>query len=241
MINIDELVRIAIGDRKITTLLRGYHYTKAAYVESILRGDRIHFYCTKLEDFSDKFEGRIIEVYYDLALEKLEKQGIIDTNVRRELSEIDPSDNRAFINEVESKRSFIVSEFDTFVLCFSKASQNLYMYENYADTPEEYGYCIEICPQSYVGMVSNGISTAGVAIEFREVLYGSQIVDHLAETVQKILENIRGEDPSILQIMVKPIIKQELNKMRFSAKFSKFSNENEFRMVLQCPVGKMVD
>lgn len=85
---------------------------------------------TRYEDFNDKTEGRVIEVYYDLVLESLEKEGILTSEERFYLSELEVQEEVVFYKKQcdgITVNTAIGTECNYYVACFVIRTQ-LYMY-----------------------------------------------------------------------------------------------------------------
>ena len=231
---IKDLVKVTSEKSYLSKPTYGYHYTKACNVKNILCDDKIHFHLTKIEDFYDKFEGKSIEVYYDLALEKLFRDNFITQNEYNSLSTICPSNYILFPVSDQENKFFNRRMFDTFILCFSKNRNDEFMYKNYANNQDNPGYCIGFSLSTIESIVFNSVFNAGIHIDFYEVLYGEQIVIHLIKTIKDIVTVCRRISPDAIFSFVNCII-PELDQLRYSAKLGKYYKENEIRMVIKCP------
>ena len=120
-----------VNQLDMKSLCRVYHYTNIDTVPLILRDDKIHLRMTHVEYFDDKHEWRkTIEIYYDLALERLLHDDIIDCDTYAALSRIEVPEKTVFIlppSSSSTDTSGIVcnTECDVYIACFSSEKNSL--------------------------------------------------------------------------------------------------------------------
>lgn len=216
-----------------------FHYTGFNTITKILLRDGISLRMTRAEDFDDPHEGRsTIEVFYDLALERLLQDCVIDASIYRTLCEVEvPKQQLFLLNEISLQGHPITPvksfTYNAYVACFSTEENDPYMVKEYIKNECHKGYCISL---SSLNLKENMITynTPGVHSQFAPVLYGGQIIDKLYNYIDNIIQ-ITGTAPDVIENLVRPLILDALSKLRFFVKLNRYSIEKEVRLVLMIP------
>lgn len=216
-----------------------YHYTNASVVNKILTDDGIVLRLTKVSDFSDVYEGKSIEIYYDMALEQLESEGAISVHQRTLFNDVRLPEKRLAIFDLPHKedqpRSLATSvNMTPYIICFSKNKCDSYMFENYIRT-ENQGYCLEFYG---LDIASNSTTLSfgkGHKFQFYNVLYGNEIINTIKQLICEMLSCFEKIDDQIIKQFLLGILEGKLQDLQYSAKLSKYKQENEVRLVLFIP------
>lgn len=220
-----------------------YHYTDIETCKKILKSEGLTFRMTHVKDFTDKFEGRTIEVFYDMALEHLLKCGKISDDLYWELAELEiPNRDFFFFNTKDYQDKLytevVSTDYDVYIACFSENAASSYMEEHYIKNEKHNGCAIGLFAAN---LESNNITLSfgeGSRFRLKKVLYGEQIVNRIIEITEMLL-NAYNEDIAILK-EVKLNLQQALLELRYTAKRSRYKNENEVRLILMIPKGERV-
>lgn len=211
-----------------------YHYTDIKNVPKILQNDTIQFRMTNFEDFEDKTEGKVVEVYYDLALEKLEKEKIISEKERFSLSNIDLTKEIIFRKVQTDEITVNLCEFADckyYITCFSTKQDDDYMYKNYVRS--EKGACIGFLganlffPNSY-------FNNSGAFVKGFKMLYGQEATQMIYEKLKNLFTHQSFKDFKTSELIISGI-QQMLKTLKWRLKLGKYRKENEIRLVLAVP------
>lgn len=213
-----------------------YHYTTDEITNYILRSDAVCLKMTNIEKFDDIYEGKTIEVYYDLALECLLKNDQIDKNTYELLSQIKvPQKNISITRNNSGDLVGSFTESDVYIACFSKEKDKLYMIEQYIKNVNKTGYCLSFIKNE---LESNEITDCfGIGFSFKllTVKYGFQIIYELCDFIKELLSIPDKVDDQYILQYVKGFIENKLNQLKYVTKRSKFCEENEIRLILTTP------
>ena len=216
-----------------------YHYTNASVIDKILTNDGISFRMTRVSDFSDVYEGKSIEIYYDMALEQLEQSGRISSHQRSLFNRVELPEKRVAVFKLplkEGQPSALMSSIHMipYIICFSKNKCDPYMFKNYIKS-EEQGYCLEFYGHDIASNANISHFGEGHKFKFYNVLYGNEIIDAIKQYICDMLSCIHEiNDQIIEQFMLGPLA-GKLQDLQYSAKLSKYKQENEVRLVLFIP------
>ena len=204
-----------------------YHYYNGETVPLVLRKDGIQFRLAALSTFEDKMEGKSVEVYYDLALQELLLERSITNVDYEELIKIKVPD-KAYLMYLPKdglgKGHFC--EYNEYVICFSKAKDDHYMYENYCKDSD--GYCLEF-PVIELKEVTCMSLRNSAEMMLMPVLYGREVVEYIKHIVLEVLN-----EPA-KRHHLEECIQSLLHIVQFSAKLSKYSLEREVRLITLLP------
>lgn len=204
-----------------------YHYYKGHTLKKVVKKKKLIFRLAAAETFPDKMEGKAVEVYYDLALESLMKEKRITEDQFFRLSGIDIPQNMEFM--FRDSDSFHYSkgvEYEEYIICFSKAQDDLYMYETY--TADSDGYCLHLFSEEIEEIRNLGIDNHAV-IKLIPVLYGSEATAYIKRKIVDILSDpVKAEDMDYY-------INSILHYVHYAAKRNKFAREKEVRLVVFLP------
>lgn len=215
-----------------------YHYTTDEITDYILAKNDVCLKMTKIEYFEDKYEGKTIEVYYDLALEKLLKNKKISQSIYELLTKIRVPEKNFYITQnVVGIQTFTSMDSDVYIACFSKNKNDQYMVQNYIKNIDHVGYCLDFY---YSELESNEITqnlSMGFFLKMIPVKYGSQIIDELYDFIDQLLSIPDNADENYILQWAKGLIETKLNELKYATKLGKFNQENEIRLVLSVPKG----
>lgn len=221
--------KILFEDSNVFEEYEVYHYTNEEIVEKILRDSGICFRMTHFEDFEDKLEGKVVDVYLDMALERLLKSNKIDYDTYLKLVPENKPIKTLFTFDVPGQPTRAKNlEFDAYITCFCKKQNDEYMYKNYANIN---GYCIGF---SSMNLKDNTNPFGkGFELNLQQIMYGEEIIDYFTEKILLLLSNTKGlsDDEHILQSVLY-LLRQ---KVQYSSKLFKYKNENELRLILKIP------
>ena len=210
-----------------------YHYTDKKNLFKILKDDNVKFKMTRYEDFNDKTEGRVIEVYYDLVLESLEKEGILTSEERFYLSELEVQEEVVFYKKQcdgITVNTAIGTECNYYVACFSTEKNDEYMFKNYVNTGK--GVCLEFLGDIIFPCGCYNVPN-GIIVKGYKVLYGREVIDFIYDKLKNLFAFYPLNEEN--REMIKYAIEQMLNKLTFRTKLGKFSKENEIRLIVGLP------
>lgn len=214
-----------------------FHYTNIDTAFKILQNDKIQFRMTNYEDFEDKTEGKVVEAFYDLALDKLERENIIKEEERFYLSDIDLSTEVVIRKTQENGKIINICEIvdcNYYITCFSTIQDDNYMYENYVKgiNAIRKGVCLGFFGAELFFRHNNFIS--GAFVEGCKILYGHEALDIIYNRLKSLLT-----DQSLKQYRMSDItiyaIQQMLKTLKWRLKLGKYKKENEIRLVLAIP------
>ena len=207
-----------------------YHYRSVNSVGNIFNGDSIRLRMNRSDQFSDKMEGKAVEVYYDMALEELLAEGEITEEQFTFLSQIEPSNEEMFIfREDNDLKNAKCLEYDAYIICFSKVKNDPYMFEHYGSQAED-KYCLELLT-SQLEVLSHEDLGVGTRTEIIPVMYGKEVVSFLKNKIRQVVNN------QFLYMNASILIDDLLHTIQFSAKRARYSKENEVRLVVFLPHG----
>ena len=235
MINTDKLLAYACGTiPNIPASI--YHYTNEETVPLILTKKHISFRMTRIDDFDDVYEGKTIEIYYDLALEKLHKMNILTEEQLLLFSKVQLPEKHAFIHISSSYNGIKLETAVPYVVCFSKNANDPYMYKNYLKgTDRGCSLGFHLFTDKHVVVQGKPLLSLcnGARLFLTNVLYGEEIVDHLVDYIQGLLNCIDGVFINKeLEEWILPFIEIELANLQYCSKLNKYRRENEVRMIL---------
>lgn len=221
-----------------------YHYTDTETADKILTDKGPSFRMSEMKDFADKLEGKTIEAYYDAALDRLERKGVISESDRMELGRIEMSKHYFPIKESESDIGLpmIVLKQDearVFVACFSRNQMDAYMVDHYIKNESKAGYSIGI-DSRYLQPVDNaiGMITDGIWKTI-DVTYGEDAISYFENLLIELLTRSGGVGTDEYTKYVKGIIVNRLYERQYATKLGKFRQENEVRAILILPANHM--
>ena len=235
---IEKLVQVEYKDRRLppSTI---YHYTDASVVNKILTADGIVLRMTKVSDFYDVYEGKSIEIYYDTALEQLESERKISAHQRHLFNNVRLPEKRLAIFDLPHKedqpRSLATSAHMTpYIICFSKNKCDPYMFENYIKA-EKQGFCLEFYGHNIASNETTFSFGKGHNFQFYNVLYGNEIINAIKQYICDMFSCFEKIDDQIIEQFFLGLLAGKLQDLQYSAKLSKYKQENEVRLVLFLP------
>lgn len=213
-----------------------YHFASADIVPEILKADKIYFRMTHIDDFDDALEGRVLEAYYDLVLERLLLDGVINHDIRSKLAEIPIAEQNFFSIENTTTGRMVASDsrkYDAFVACFSYEPNDKYMFNHYIKSEDKKGYRLAF------RTIDNRYKLLNEQrVETYKVLYGIEVVSLLYEKIRTLLKN---QDEICIIGALMPAIKSVLQDLRCRTKLGKYQIEREVRVVYKQPKDSVTD
>lgn len=212
-----------------------YHYRSGSSVSKMFNKDNLILRLTAADQFEDKLEGKAVEVYYDITLEKLARDGKITAEQFKDLSTIDIPDKTLIIHKTDEGMNWAKwEEFETYVICFSTEKDDPFMYERYVHNKSTGGFCIELS-----GIEIRSLSQLSIDneshIKLIPVMYGEKTVRYLESQIMRVAGN------SFLYKNRNEVIGEILHQIQFSAKRSRYSKENEIRLLIYLAKGDYSD
>lgn len=212
-----------------------YHYRSGSSVSKMFNKDNFILRLTAADQFEDKLEGKAVEVYYDITLEKLARDGKITAEQVKDLSTIDIPDKTLIIHKTDEGMNWAKwEEFETYVICFSTEKDDPFMYERYVHNKSTGGFCIELS-----GIEIRSLSQLSMDneshIKLIPVMYGEKTVRYLESQIMRVAGN------SFLYKNRNEVIGEILHQIQFSAKRSRYSKENEIRLLIYLAKGDYSD
>ena len=237
---IQSILKLQISQEGTTyNGLEVYHYTETKNIQKILQTDKVSLRMTRVEDFEDEHEGRkTIEMFYDLSLERLLRNGIICQSSFEQMSKIElPRTTMFFWNDHKRKVThYRAREYYTYIFCFSLKENDPHMIESYIKNEGHNGYCLSFYTENLgENQTTLALFDRQVRIQLSRVLYGEEVVDSLYRYLQNLVSILGNNDPHSLGKWGVPIIKEELSRMRYLVKRYRYSKENEVRLILMFP------
>lgn len=215
-----------------------YHYTDIKTTLDILSSQSVCLRMTNAEDFEDTFEGKTIEVYYDLALHNLKQSGLLDDRFYDILGKIDTYySNRLFFQFFDQNGLYTKSaKYNAYVACFSTLKQDPFMIKNYIKHPDKKGYCIGLYSTNLRSNRTIYSTQNRGWFDFAKVLYGANIISMLESEIKLIYSHYsKLADEEITEYIV-PYMTELLKSLKLKAKLSKYEKENEVRLILYTPI-----
>lgn len=211
-----------------------YHYTKADNIRNILQENDIHIRMTHYEDFEDKLEGKVVDVYLDLALEKLLRENKISSSTYSILIPQNSTEKDIFTFDMpESQITYAKTlSYDTYIACFCKKKNHQYMYNNYA-LPS--GYCIGFSQIEINETIGTSFGK-GFSVEYQPIMYGEEVIEFFYTTILRLISIIKKTPEKELPDKIKylqSVLYILRKKVQYSSKLYKYSDENEVRFILK--------
>ena len=178
--------------------------------------------------FEDKLEGKVVDVYLDLALEKLLKEGKINQAIYSSLTPKNLSAKELFTFNQDYQSTYgNLLEYDTYIACFCKEKNYRYMYDNYAGDD---GYCIGFS-QTGIKEIAEHSFGKGFTVQYHPIMYGEEVVEFFYKKILKLVSLI--EKIADLQSTLKILRK----RVQYSSKLYGYSNEKEERLIIKIAKG----
>lgn len=207
-----------------------YHYTKAENITNILQPKDIHIRMTHYEDFADKLEGKVVDAYLDLALEKLLKEMKITKEIYSSLTPKNLPTKELFAFNLDSKSTYGKSlECDTYIVCFCKEKDYQYMYDNYSGYD---GYCIGFSELGINEIYSHSFGK-GFKVEYHSIMYGKEVIEYFYKKILELLSVVEKLPEKTINL--KTLLNELRKRVQYSSKLYGYSDEKEVRLVLKIP------
>lgn len=108
-----------------------YHYSSLNNIVNILKGKSIYF--SEVTNFNDTTEGKLIIRYYEAACKSLLDNKKISVDFYDILKDTKMVNKILFIDK--TKNQYYVSEYETYILCFSKKFNSKECYKDFSNYP----------------------------------------------------------------------------------------------------------
>lgn len=212
-----------------------YHYTKEEHIRKILQDDCVTLKMTNINNFIDKQEGKVIEKFYQVALNSLKESHLIESNDWEELSRVKPDKDNHFLVYENGRKSLVRKKHDVYVFCFSKSKNDKLMFNNYSKSNSGTGYCIEFYPGPFKSLSTLGNTYQNISFSLANVLYGDNATFWLQNRILEIIKMTANfENPNTKWRV--PIIQQILKELSYTTKNKEYEYEQEIRLTAYCPV-----
>lgn len=219
-----------------------YHYTSPDSLNGILfKPNSPALWFSRFDCLNDKSEGIEIVQLYQQAVRKERERNTIDNDYFDLIEPLLPSETAFFLVDLKPSNSsdnlpssFTTSSVtDTFICSFSKASDDLAMWNYYVKGNRYEGYSIGVNPERMLTFITPKIIHSGFHFNLLEVIYDTdtklRILSKLITlTYEKYCASPKGEDEKTL---IKDFIKRLLATLRFVFKSNYFKHEQEVRAI----------
>ena len=204
-----------------------YHYYSSRSVKRVIKKDGIYLRLAAAATFPDKMEGKAVEVFYDLALDELRSEKRITARQYEDFSKISVPE-KLFLAKGKENGMIVWgdAEYEEYIICFSTEENDPYMFDNYIKDAD--GYCLHFFGLSMRNLTLKSMEYQA-EIKLIPVLYGRKVVDFIRNIIEKIaVDPIRSKNYEYF-------ITDLLHYVQYAAKLSKYSKENEVRLVVFIP------
>lgn len=213
-----------------------YHYANEEIVPLILSQNCVSFRFTRIEDFIDKSEGKVINSYYMNALNKLHDDGTLSDYLYGLFSRITPPIDHAFPFSSDGHTLFVSEKAKVYIICFSKDASNPNMFKNYLKGTKR-GCSIEfgrhLLNEHHLLNHNAKQFGNGYKLQQLDVLYGEDNVIELVRYIKEVLSCVNVEiTEEVFRNYLVFAIETKLSNMQYCSKQEEFRYENEVRLVL---------
>ena len=214
-----------------------FHYTSRESFSKMITDNGISFRLSEASKFDDKLEGKLCEVFYDIALEELVEEAFITESEREaleiiKLAKIPIMYNSDDINAMSLMQSTPLNECTIYVGCFSTEQFDTYMIQHYIKNPQRNGVCIEFTDFSH--LISK-TPHSGVYMTLKKVRYGIDAIQYLKQKTKDILSTTGKPGTSEFQNSGAGCIGLLLKNLSFTAKSGRYRKEHEYRLIMYVP------
>lgn len=232
---------VGLSHYDLNDINRVYHCTDMDTVPCIVKDDAVYLRMKHIDNFEDRYEGKTVEIYYDLALERLYKEKCISLEIYEQLNNIQVPSKLLFVfNTADNESEGRAIEADCFVVCFSK-TRSPYMMEHYVKNAQKKGYCIEFLWSNLKNNKTTQTFGKGVRFLPQKVVYGSDAVQELYDFLKELISIPDTFDMDFLKTWGTGIIQEKLSYLQCRTKLFKYHQEDEVRLVLAIPRGNYPD
>ena len=206
-----------------------YHYTDLSVVDKIFTDDSITLRFTHEDCFEDKLEGKTVDVYFEIAINKMYKDGLITLDQAKHLYTIQVAKNKVLSqagNNIFEKE--LVDSNDVYIACFTEKRESRYMVENYFRNDSKKGCRIEFLTHNLLSNDTIKKSNIGFTIESTKILYGQDIVDDICCFLKLLLQF----EPDVYHPTFSNLLGIKLSNLKYAAKREKYRDENELKLIL---------
>lgn len=217
-----------------------YHYTSRTILNKIMTQDGISLRLTRTDLVNDYSEKKNIIVSYKNICEELLKREAIDRNFYNEIINLKPGSEKIWIKDfrpqmiidAKNMKTALISEYKTYIVCFSKNKDSLPMWNYYVKDNKFEGVNIGFSP---IGIrESIDIETRGF-VDFLVVEYDYDEKKDILYDLIYALYSLRSQDDNKYN-QIKNIIIKELSKWESAFKSECFEHEEEVRIAIHLPV-----
>lgn len=223
-----------------------YHYTSPSGLEGILlENGTPTFRFSRSDCLNDVSEGKEILSIYKDCVKKANRLGLISDEFASIVENVVPNPRAYFMvdagfpnAENEKLPSTYISseEYETYLCCFSKASDDLAMWNYYVKNGGYDGYCIGL-QANILERKTKETMFSGCRMKFVEVIYSPEekerIINAMINRVYDLFKSsFRG---NLIEEQTKDCIADYLSQLRFWFKSDYFKHEQEVRMIIDKP------
>ena len=223
-----------------------YHYTSFDGLEGILlKNGTPTFRFSRSDCLNDVSEGKEILSIYKDCVKKANRLGLISDEFASIVENVVPNPrayfmvDAAFPNAENEKlpSTYISSEeYETYLCCFSKASDDLAMWNYYVKNDGYDGYCIGLQSNLLERKTKETIFN-GCSMKLIEVIYSPEekerIINAMINRVYDLFKSSFRE--SLIEEQTKDFIADYLSQLRFWFKSDYYKHEQEVRIILDKP------
>ena len=220
-----------------------YHYTSPKGAEGILQSENIKLRFTRIDCLNDATEGNGINDYYKDACEQLLASNNIDKAFYKSIINILPFKELLFLYKLDPSpiidektyKDLCISEYVSYVFCFSEQADSLPMWNYYLKEGRYEGYNLGFSTSKLKETFHYHSPKRDFISEFVVVEYDDCEKDDILKDYIQALYRFRHQDDTQLS-RIKTAISRELFKWRYAFKPECFSHEKEVRLVIHVPL-----
>lgn len=228
-----------------------YHYTSPDGLEGILlKKGYPTFRFSRFDCLNDKSEGNEIIQLYHQAIVRESSNPNISKEYLDLISDILPTENVFFSIDINSSgeeklpTTYVWSSLaETYLCSFSKAPDDLAMWNYYVKGTRYEGFNIGVCPELMIESLSPNSYHKGFKFKLIEVIYNSDIK---ASIIKRLIERpyVLYESSSKSEAekeALRSFIADYLGTLRFYFKSEYFKHEQEVRAIIMLPKEELVE
>ncbi|WP_366923894.1 DUF2971 domain-containing protein [Metallumcola ferriviriculae] len=222
-----------------------YHYTSPKGVDGILKNENIELRFTRIDCVNDTTDGSYIIEYYKNICKQLLENKNIDKDYFNSIINVLPFKEFPFIHKaippliidgVEYKECCI-SEYVTYIFCFSTLSDSLPMWNYYLKNGQYEGWNLGFSSLKLKEAFHYHPYKRNFLSELIVVEYDDHEKDDILKDFVQALYRYRHKDDTQLS-KTKLAISCELFKWRCAFKSKNFSHEKEVRLAIHLPLNE---
>lgn len=222
-----------------------FHYTSSSAIQCILKKEEISLRFTRIDLVNDTTEMKSIMKYYSKLCETLLRDNEIDKNFYNHIRGLLPSRKRVYFRDLnpidfidgQRVKTLCVSEYVSYVFCFSKLSDSLPMWNYYLKDGIYSGFNLGFSTEGLKSLFHYHSANFSDYSELIVVEYDQgEKDDIMKDFILALYEHRESDDAELSDI--KSLISKELSKWQCGFKQSCFSHEEEIRLIIHLPVNE---